>query len=148
MFNGTDIIPNYDTMSDTGRALFEIENTLLDNTMLDASVAQFGLNRNQELRQLFLPHDREVLFKNAITFNKGTRNVFNSLDPLTHKDRTSSTKPFEEYMVRVGEMGNTKNIEHYEFLLKAEDILKTTQVIKFTPVRYMVSSLKMKMMKN
>ena len=135
MFNGTDIIPNYDTMSDTGRALFEIENTLLDTTMLDASVAQFGLNRNQELRQLFLPHDREVLFKNAITFNKGTRNVFNSLDPLTHKDRTSSTKPFEEYMVRVGEIGNTKNIEYYEFILKAEDILKTTQIIKFTPTK-------------
>jgi hypothetical protein len=131
MFSGTDIIPNYDTMSDLGRGLLDVEKTIEDVTYVDAINSQFGLNRNPELRQLFLPQDREILFKNAITFNKGTRKVFNSLDPLTHRDQDTSTVPFEEYMVRIGEFGNTKNIEYYEFTLAADEIVKNNQVITF-----------------
>lgn len=131
MFSGTDIIPNYDTMSDLGRGLLDIEKTIADDVLVDAVNSQFGLNRNPELRQLFLPQDREILFKNAITFNKGTRKVFSSLDPLTHRDQGTSTVAFEEYMVRIGEFGNTKNIEYYEFALKADDIVKNSQVISF-----------------
>lgn len=134
MFSGTDIIPNYDTMSDLGRGLLDVEKTIEDNTYVDAINAQFGLNRNPELRQLFLPQDREILFKNAITFNKGTRKVFNSLDPLTHRDQDTSTLPFEEYMVRIGEFGNTKNIEYYEFTLTADEIVKNNQVITFDEI--------------
>lgn len=134
MFSGTDIIPNYDTMSDLGRGLLDVEKTIADDVLVNAVNAQFGLNRNPELRQLFLPQDREILFKNAITFNKGTKKVFNSLDPLTHKDQGTSTSAFEEYMVRIGEFGNTKNIEYYEFILKADDILKNNQVVSFVDV--------------
>jgi hypothetical protein len=127
------IIPNYDSMAEQGRNLLDIENTVLDSKVLEASRAQFGLNRNQELRQLFLQEESEILFKNSITFNKGTVEVFNKLAPLTHKDESQS-KPYEEYMVRLGEIGNTKNIEYYEFEMLSNDIRhpsKTSQVVKF-----------------
>ena len=127
------IIPNYDTMAEQGRNLLDIENVILDSTVAEASRAQFGLNRNPELRQLFLQEENETLFKNAITYSKGTVEVFNKLAPLTHKDESQS-KPYEEYMVRLGEMGNTKNIEYYEFEMLSSDIRhpsKTSQVVKF-----------------
>jgi hypothetical protein len=130
---GDNIIPNYDSMAEQGRNLLDIENVVLDNAVIEASRAQFGLNRNQELRQLFLQEESEILFKNAITYNKGTVEVFNKLAPLTHKDE-SQAKPYEEYMVRLGEMGNTKNIEYYEFEMVSSDIRhpsKTSQVVKF-----------------
>ncbi len=124
------IIPNYDTYSEVGRNLLDIENVVEDSTILEASRAQFGLTRNPELRQLFLQEETETLFKNAITYIKGTKQVFTGLEPLTHTDG-SSTKPLEEYMVRIGEFGNTKNIEFYEFELAADDLSRNPQVISF-----------------
>jgi hypothetical protein len=127
------IIPNYDTMAEQGRNLLDVENVILDRTVAEASRSQFGLNRNPELRQLFLQEENETLFKNAITYTKGTVEVFNKLAPLTHKDESQS-KPYEEYMVRLGEIGNTKNIEYYEFEMLTSDIRhpsKTSQVVKF-----------------
>lgn len=131
-FSNDTLIPNFDSMSDLGRNLLDVESTILDTTILDASRAQFGLNRNPELRQLFLDDGNEVLFKNAITYNKGTTQVFNSLNPLTHQDG-SKTAAYEEYMIRLGEFGNTKNIEYYEFELLSSDIDNDAQIIKFTP---------------
>ena len=124
------IIPNYDTFTEVGRNLLDIENVVEDSTILEASRAQFGLNRNPELRQLFLQEDTETLFKNAITYTKGTSQVFTGLEPLAHTDG-SSTSPLEEYMVRIGEFGNTKNIEFYEFELSSDDVTRNPQVISF-----------------
>jgi hypothetical protein len=128
--SGNSIIPNYDTFAEVGRNLLDIENVVEDSVILEASRAQFGLNRNPELRQLFLQEDTETLFKNSITYTKGTRQVFTGMEPLTHTDN-SNTKPLEEYMVRIGEFGNTKNIEYYEFELTSEDMKKNPQVISF-----------------
>lgn len=124
------IIPNYDTFTEVGRNLLDIENVVEDSSILEASRAQFGLNRNPELRQLFLQEDTETLFKNAITYTKGTSQVFTGLEPLAHTDG-SSTSPLEEYMVRIGEFGNTKNIEFYEFELSSDDVTRNPQVISF-----------------
>ena len=131
MFNQNQLMPNLDSMAEVGRNLLDIENVILDSELVNASRSQFGLNRNPELKELFLQEDNEVLFKNAITFNKGTRQVFDSLNPLTHDDQ-SKTIPYEEYMVRIGEFGNTKNQEYYEFELFAKDLKQDTQIIKFT----------------
>lgn len=125
-----ELIPNLDTLADLGRTLIDVESVTNDSVIHEASRSQFGLNRNPELRQLFLEESNEVLFKNAITFNKGTSKVFNSLNPLTHQDE-SNTVAYEEYMVRLGEFGNTKNIEYYEFELLSEDIKEDTQIVKF-----------------
>jgi len=133
VITSTGIIPNYDTMAEQGRNLLDIENVILDSNVIEASKAQFGLNRNPELRQLFLQEENETLFKNAITYTKGTVEVFNKLAPLTHTDESQS-KPYEEYMVRLGEIGNTKNIEYYEFEMLSSDIRhpsKPSQVVKF-----------------
>ena len=131
VFDGTSLVPNFDSMSEVGRTLLDIESTVLDPTLLEASRAQFGLNRNIELRQLFLDDGNEILFKNAITFNKGTTQVFDSLNPLTHQDG-SRTKAYDEYMVRLGEFGNTKNTEFYEFEMLSTDISNDSQLVKFT----------------
>lgn len=131
VFNGTSLVPNFDSMAEVGHTLLDIESTISDPVMLEASRAQFGLNRNIELRQLFLDQGNEVLFKNAITFNKGTKKVFDSLNPLTHQDG-SNTVAYEEYMVRLGEFGNTKNVEYYEFEMLSEDIADDAKIIKFT----------------
>jgi hypothetical protein len=130
IISGTDIIPNYDTMADTGRTLLDVENVLHDTDMLEASRGQFGLNRNPELRQLFLQEQSETLFKTGIAFTKGTQQVFNALEPLTHKDG-SNTIAYEEYMVRTGEFGNTSNIDFYEFEITQADLVKDPQIIKF-----------------
>lgn len=130
VFSKGSIIPNYDSMSEVGRNLLDVENVLENTDLLEASRSQFGLNRNPELRQLFLQEENEVLFKNAITYNKGTSQVFAGLEPLTHNDG-SSTVPLEEYMIRVGELGNTKNIEYYEFELSSNDLVKNPQIINF-----------------
>lgn len=133
MFNGTDIIPNFDSFSAVGNDLLNMENSILDSTIVDASRAQFGLNRNPELRQLFLTDDVETQFKTSITFLKGTSSVFTSLEPLTHKNDNSRTIVNEEYMVRLGEFGNTKNIEYYEFQLRSSAINnRDYQLIDFT----------------
>jgi len=131
VFDGTSLIPNFDSMAEVGHTLLDIESTVLDTEMLDASRAQFGLNRNIELRQLFLDQGNEILFKNAITFNKGTVKVFDSLTPLTHQDG-SKTVAYEEYMVRLGEFGNTENIEYYEFEMLSDDVADDIKIIKFT----------------
>jgi hypothetical protein len=130
-FNNNELIPNFDSMVEVGRSLLDIETVVLDPEIVEGSRKQFGLNRNPELRQLFLQEDNEILFKNAISYNKGTKQVFDSLNPLTHTDG-SNTLAYEEYMVRIGEMGNTKNIEYYEFELYSTDLLQDTQIIKFT----------------
>jgi hypothetical protein len=127
------LIPNLDTMSEQGRNLLDVESVLIDPTVADAIKDQFGLSRNVELKQLFLQESNEVLFKNAITYTKGTNQVFSGLEPLTHTDE-SSTRPYEEYMVRLGEFGNTKNIDYFEFELLSEDLKRDSQVaqvIKF-----------------
>jgi len=131
VFNGTSLIPNFDSMAEVGHTLLDIESTILDTEIVNASRAQFGLNRNIELRELFLDQGNEVLFKNAITFNKGTVQVFNSLNPLTHQDG-SKTSAYEEYMVRLGEFGNTKNVEYYEFEMLSDDVVNDAKIIKFT----------------
>ncbi len=132
-FSGNKLIPNFDSMAEQGRSLLDVESSIIDPTVRDAIKDQFGLNRNVELKQLFLQEDNEVSFKNAITFNKGTVEVFNSLAPLTHGEN-SSVKVYEEYMVRTGEFGNTENINHYEFELSLDDTIsdyRDYQIIKF-----------------
>lgn len=133
MFSNSDIIPNFETMADVGRTLYDIESVVNDKTLLEASRAQFGLSRNSELRSLFLTDETETLFKNTISFEKGTAGVFSSLEKLTHKTDDSSTSANEDFMVRIGEMGNTKNIEYYEFQLANDDIKKDRQIISFEP---------------
>lgn len=130
VLDNMELIPNYDTMADTGRTLLDVESVLLDPAILEASRSQFGLNRNPELRQLLLQEQSETLFKTGIAFNKGTRQVFNALEPLTHNDG-STTVAYEEYMVRTGEYGNTKNTEYFEFEIKHADLSKDPQIIKF-----------------
>ena len=132
MFSNSDIIPNFETMADVGRTLFDIENVTDDTTLLQASRAQFGLSRNSELRSLFLTDETETLFKNTISFEKGTNRVFSSLEKLTHRSDSSTTTANEDYMVRIGEFGNTRNIEYYEFQLTSDEIKKDRQIISFT----------------
>lgn len=132
-FAGDKLIPNLDSMTEQGRGLLDIESSVLDPVVRDAVKDQFGLNRNPELKQLFLQEDNEISFKNAITYNKGTVEVFNSLAPLSHGPNSSVTV-YEEYMVRTGEFGNTENINYYEFELSLDDTnadYHDYQVIKF-----------------
>jgi hypothetical protein len=131
MFSNSEIIPNFETMADVGRTLYDIENVTNDNTLLQASRAQFGLSRNSELRSLFLTDETETLFKNTVSFEKGTNKVFSSLEKLTHRTDNSTTTANEDYMVRIGELGNTRNIEYYEFQLTSDEIKKDRQVINF-----------------
>lgn len=131
--SNNNIIPNLDSMTEQGRNILDIESSIIDPAVREASKDQFGLSRNIELKQLFLQEDNELLFKNAITYNKGTIEVFNSLEPLTHQDN-SKVSIQEEYMVRTGEFGNTENINYYEFELTSEDLTRDYheyQVIKF-----------------
>ena len=133
IFANGNIIPNLDSMSEQGRNILDIESSIVDPAVREASKDQFGLNRNIELKQLFLHEDNELLFKNAITYNKGTVEVFNSLEPLSHQD-SSNVSIQEEYMVRTGEFGNTENINYYEFELLSEDLNRDYheyQIIKF-----------------
>ena len=131
MFSNSEIIPNFETMSDVGRTLYDIESVTNDKTLLEASRSQFGLSRNSELRSLFLTDETETLFKNTVSFEKGTNRVFSSLEKLTHKTDNSTTSANEDYMIRVGEMGNTRNIEYYEFQLNSDEIKKERQIINF-----------------
>ena len=131
MFSGTTIIPNYDSMADLGRNLLNVENVINDSEIVDAIQAQFGLNRNSDLRQLFLTSEVETYFKSAITFEKGTSSVYSSLAPFTHKGSTATAIPQEEYMVLAGEMGNVNNINYYEFQLRNDTLTLDTQIIKF-----------------
>jgi hypothetical protein len=127
------LIPNFDSMAEQGRSLLDIESSVLDPVVRDAVKDQFGLSRNIELKQLFLQEDNEISFKNAITYNKGTVQVFNSLAPLTH-GADSSVSVYEEYMVRTGEFGNTENINFYEFEFYLSDTqidYHDYQVVKF-----------------
>lgn len=131
--NDHSLIPNFDSMAEQGRNLLDVESVIIDPVVRDAAKDQFGLNRNVELKQLFLQEDNEIAFKTGISYNKGTIQVFDSLNPLTHGDG-SQTTAYEEYMVRTGEFGNTKNIDYYEFEILSEDLNKdynTYQIIKF-----------------
>lgn len=133
VFADNRLIPNFDSMAEQGRSLLDVESSVLDPVVRDAVKDQFGLSRNIELKQLFLQEDNEILFKNAITYNKGTVEVFNSLAPLTHGEDSSVTV-YEEYMVRTGELGNTENINYYEFELSLDDTVaehRDYQIIKF-----------------
>jgi len=131
IFNDNNLLPNYNSMADVGKNLLDVESTIIDPVIVEASRAQFGLNRNAELRELFLLDENEVAFKTAIPFSKGTQTVFNSLQPLTHPDGSFAI-PYEEYMIRTGEIGNTHNIEYYEFELNSQDVKNETQLIKFS----------------
>ena len=59
--------------------------------------------------------------------------MFSSLEPLTHSSLENSTSANEEYMVLLGEFGNTNNIETYEFELYTDDIQFDKQIIKLIP---------------
>jgi hypothetical protein len=132
MFDNFNLIPNYDSYAEVGNQLLTIENSIEDSTIIDAGRAEFGLNRDIALRKLFLTDDVETQFKNSIAFNKGTINTFTSLEPLTHKNDNTKTIAHEEYMVRIGELGNVNNIEYYEFELFLNDInSKDYQILKF-----------------
>ncbi len=133
VFANDRIIPNFDSMTEQGRSLLDVESSVIDPIVRNAIKDQFGLSRNNELQQLFLQEDNEISFKNAITYNKGTVEVFNSLAPLTHNEDSSVTVN-EEYMVRTGEFGNTENINFYEFELSLDDTkadYHDYQIIKF-----------------
>lgn len=129
-FYNNDMYVNLDNLADQGRNLLSIENTLMDPELTEAARSQFGLDKNPELRQLFLTDDSQLQFKNSITFVKGTRKVFTSLEPLTHPDN-SRTIPYEEYLVKMGDFGNTKNINFYEFQLKKTNVTNSKQLINF-----------------
>ena len=130
-FYNNELQVNLDNLVDQGRNLLDIESSILDPVLVEAARAQFGLDKNPELRQLFLTDESEVLFKNSITFNKGTRQIFASLEPLTHPNN-SFTSPYEEYLVRTSEMGNTRGIEFYEFQLPQSAITQHRQIIDFS----------------
>jgi hypothetical protein len=129
-FYNNDLYVNIDNIADQGRNLLSIEDTTLDKTLIEAAKSQFGLDKNPELRELFLTEESELLFKNTIPFVKGTKNVFTSLEPLTHSNN-SYTVPYEEYLVKMGDFGNTKNIQYYEFQLRAKDYNSKKQIINF-----------------
>jgi len=131
-FYDGEMYANLDNLSDRGKGLYDIETSLLDPVLVDAAQSQFGLDKNPELRQLFLTDVSETQFKKSISYTKGTIKVFNNLEPLSHintAEVVSTTTPYEEYMVRIGELGNTKNTEFYEFQLTNDDITNERQII-------------------
>lgn len=129
-FYNNNLYVNIDNIADQGRNLLSIEDTTLDKTLINAAHSQFGLDKNPELRELFLTDESELLFKNTIPFIKGTKNVFTSLEPLTHPNN-SVTVPYEEYLVKMGDFGNTKNIQYYEFQLRRKDYNSKKQILNF-----------------
>lgn len=129
-FNDSEMYINLDNIADQGRNLLSVENTTLDRTLIEAARSQFGLDKNPELRELFLTEESELQFKNTIPFVKGTKQVFKSLEPLTHSNK-GSTIPYEEYLVKMGDFGNTKNIQFYEFQLRQRDYNSKKQIVNF-----------------
>ena len=130
-YNG-EMYSNFDNLAARGKGLYDIETSLLDPVLVAAAQSQFGLDKNPELRQLFLTDVSETQFKNSIAYTKGTIKVFNNLEPLSHintAEVVSTTTPYEEYMVRIGELGNTKNTEFYEFQLKNDDVTNERQIL-------------------
>jgi hypothetical protein len=129
-FYNNSLYSNLDNIADQGRNFLSIEDTTLDTTLIEAAKSQFGLDKNAELRELFLTEESELQFKNSVPFIKGTNKVFTSLEPLTHTDG-SSTIPYNEYLVKLGEFGSTEKIQFYEFQLRQSDYINKKQIVNF-----------------
>ena len=130
LINGDKLIPNYDTLISDMRYYYDPD-TAIDNPNLEELGRRLiGFERKQYLDNLQVSNDTQYLFYQGMIREKGTAKSLDKLFRTSLVNTNENIEIFEEWALKVGDIGNVVGHVSTEFILDPEQYTGDTMVAR------------------
>lgn len=130
LISGDRLIPNYDTLVSDMRYYYDPD-TIIDNPNLEELGRRLiGFERKQYLDNLQVSNDVQYLFYQGQIREKGTAKSLDKLFRTSVVNTDETIEIFEEWALKVGDIGNTVGQVSTEFILDPEQYTGDTMVAR------------------
>lgn len=133
LLDGNQLIQNFEkTVNDIDRGFFDVEETVLNPTIVDATRHNIGYTTQDYLKKLLFNKDVSFEFWKGLIHKKGTPSAYgNLLRSVDIDNEISDVDVQEEWMFKLGEYGGQGLTKTYEIELTPDDLKFNPQVINF-----------------
>jgi len=127
------LVQNFEkTVNDVDRGLFDVEETVLNPTMVDAARHNIGYTTQDYLKKLLFNKDVSFEFWKGLIHKKGTPSSYkNLLRSIDIDNEISDVEVQEEWMFKLGEYGGQGLTKNYEIELTPTDLKHNPQIVNF-----------------
>lgn len=130
IINGDTLIPNYDTLISDMRHYYDPDITIDNPNLEELGRRLIGFERKQYLDNLQVSNDTQYLFYQGLIREKGTAKSLDKLFRTSIVNTNENTEIFEEWALRVGDIGNVVGHVSTEFILDPEQYTGDTMVAR------------------
>jgi len=129
IIDGDELRPNLDNMAESLGRYHELGFVPVEKQLYEQSRALFGYQEKSYLTELDVLDEQQFEFYQGMIQNKGTKE---SLTRLANSNSIvqGNITVFDEWALRVGDFGNTKNKQNIELKLYKSDFKQSSQLIK------------------
>jgi len=129
IIDGDELRPNLDNMAESLGRYHELGFVPVEKQLYEQSRALFGYQEKSYLTELDVLDEQQFEFYQGMIQNKGTKE---SLTRLANSNSIvqGNITVYDEWALRVGDFGNTKNKQNIELKLYKTDFKQNSQLIK------------------
>lgn len=133
VLNNDKLITNFEkSVNDVDRGYFDVEDTVLNETTIDAARHNIGYVTQDYLKNNLFNKDVSFEFWKGLIHKKGTPSAYNNLLRSVNIDNAvRDIDVQEEWMLKLGEYGGLAVTQNYEVELPAGNVTHNPQVIAF-----------------
>ena len=133
VLNNDRLITNFEkSVNDVDRGYFDVEDTVLNETTIDAARHNIGYVTQDYLKNNLFNKDVSFEFWKGLIHKKGTPSAYNNLLRSINIDNdVRDIDVQEEWMLKLGEYGGLAVTQNYEVELPAGNVTHNPQVIAF-----------------
>ena len=133
VLNNDKLVTNFEkSVNDVDRGYFDVEDTVLNETTIDAARHNIGYVTQDYLKNNLFNKDVSFEFWKGLIHKKGTPSAYNNLLRSVNIDNdVRDIDVQEEWMLKLGEYGGIAVTQNYEVELPAGNVTHNPQVIAF-----------------
>lgn len=133
VLNNEKLVTNFEkSVNDVDRGYFDVEDTVLNETTIDAARHNIGYVTQDYLKNNLFNKDVSFEFWKGLIHKKGTPSAYNNLLRSINIDNdVRDIDVQEEWMLKLGEYGGLAVTQDYEVELPAGNVTHNPQIIAF-----------------
>ena len=127
---GDRLLPNYDTLVSDMRRYYDPHTTIDNHGLEDLGRRLIGFERKQYLDNLQVSNDVQYLFYQGMIRERGTSKSLDKLFRSSLANTNENIEVFEEWALKIGDVGNVVGHVSTEFILDPEQYTGDTMVAR------------------
>ena len=124
------LIPNFEYKISQFNDFYELETNNFDESQQQLAQRLTGYQSRDYLENLFVNDVSQYKFYQGYIREKGTKNAIDKILKARHEGEDISLDLYPEWMIRIGNFGNTDSVENIQIILKDDEIKADPQSIE------------------